>query len=483
MMDTNNIAVIDLTTVERISYDREEDRAAFSRSRAYRQLYKKQVHKLKQNDANCCMLNGRDCGDLSEDVCDRIGFYLWRNSHLKNISLNYGNGLSAKKMKKLFSRIVDQHKQNELNDDIRKVGVLEEKLNVGDASLTDHVLGYLSITPFTQLLHVNVSHNSFGTNGLDVLVKAIAGAPVKELRMQSCGLHDLSPLIVGARNLKELKVLDLSSNSLESTAANASALMVLFDGGYPRQRELNLNGCCIDSELIKKSAPALLSNRKLWYLLLNGNSLGDMGASALFKVICDSTSFENILGSNHTILKIPTMDDQTMSPASGNALQRLSMINFNFHGKQEKGRAACRKLFSLLADYDNIIDPSIFLRFDIGLVPLIFFKLLDRTSYPLGASEVLTAIYKILRCKLFRERLELSSKAEATRIKNEQLEAANATLLEENKRLKEQVVSLMAQNRSDTRTNYFEVEQIVGSVAERSIAERVKMRAKRRKHE
>jgi hypothetical protein len=159
------------------------------------------------------------------------------------------------------------------------------------------------------------------------------------------------------------------------------------------------------------------------------------------------------------------------------------MINFNFHGKQEKGRAACRKLFSLLADYDNIIDPSIFLRFDIGLVPLIFFKLLDRTSYPLGASEVLTAIYKILRCKLFRERLELSSKAEATRIKNEQLEAANATLLEENKRLKEQVVSLMAQNRSDTRTNYFEVEQIVGSVAERSIAERVKMRAKRRKHE
>ena len=86
MMDTNDTVVIDLTTVEKISYDREEDKAAFSRSRAYRQLYKKQVHKLKQNDANCCMLNGRDCGDLSEDVCDRIGYYLWKNSHLKNIS-------------------------------------------------------------------------------------------------------------------------------------------------------------------------------------------------------------------------------------------------------------------------------------------------------------------------------------------------------------------------------------------------------------
>lgn len=87
-----------------------------------------------------------------------------------------------------------------------------------------------------------------------------------------------------------------------------------------------------------------------------------------------------------------------------------------------------------------------------------------------------------LKCKLFRQRLEVSSKVEATRIKNEQLEAANATLLDENRRLKEQITSLMAQNRTESRTNYFEVEQKVGSVAERSIAERVKIRAKRRKH-
>ena len=389
-------------------------------------------------------------------------------------------------MKKLFSRIIDQHKQNEINDYVRKDGVLEKFLNVGDTSLTGLVMDYVAVTPFTQLLHVNVSHNSFGTNGLDVLVKAIAGAPVKELRMERCGLHDLSPLIEGARNLKEMKVLNLSSNGLESTAANARALMVLFDGGYPRQRELSLARCGIDSELIENSAPALRSNRTLRYLQLHGNSLGDRGASALFKAICDSTSYENILRSNHIILKMSVAGDPTMSSSSREALERLMMVNFNgYQRSQEKSHAACRKLFSLLADYDNIIDPSMFLHFEIGLVPLIFFKLLDRpyACYPLGASEVLTAIYKILRCKLFRERLELSSKAEATRIKNEQLEAANATLLEENKRLKEQVVSLMAQNRSDTRTNYFEVEQIVGSVAERSIAERVKMRAKRRKHE
>jgi Leucine-rich repeat (LRR) protein len=479
-MDTTNDTVIDLTIVEQISYDREEDRAAFTRSRAYRQLYKKQVHKLKQNDPNCCMLNGRDCGDLSEDVCDRIGFYLWKNSHLKGISLNYGNGLSAEKIRKLFSRIVAQHKQNELNDDIRKDGILEEKLNVGDTSLTGHVMGYLAITPFNKLLHVNVSYNSFGTNGLDVLVKAIAGAPVKELHIKRCGLHDLSPLIVGARNLKELKVLDLSSNSLESTVANASALMVLFDGGYPRLRKLYLEGSGIDSELIKNSAPALSSNTKLRYLALHQNSLGDRGASALIKVICDSTSFKNILRSNHTILKIPTMGDQTMSSLSEIALQRLMMINLlNDYNKQGKSQAACQKLYRLLAYYDSI-DPSIFLHFEIGLVPLIFFKLQDRSSF-LVVSEVLTAIYKILKCKLFRERLEVSSKAEVTRIKNEQLEAANATLLEENRRLKEQIASLMAQNRTDSGTNYFEIEQIVGS-AERSIAERVKMRAKRRKH-
>jgi len=227
----NNIPLIDLTTAQKIRFDSEEDKAAFGINRSYRDLYKKQVYKLKQNDANFCMLSVSEI--LSEDICDRIGLYLWRNSHIKNITLT-GCGLSDDMMEKLFSRIVDQHEQNESNDYLKKHDVLEKILNVGDTSLMGRVMGYLALTPFTKLVHVNLSYNSFiGTNGLDVLVKAIAGAPVRELHLNNCGLDDLSPLIMGARELKELALLSLNDNSLYSTAENAQALSVLFDGGYP----------------------------------------------------------------------------------------------------------------------------------------------------------------------------------------------------------------------------------------------------------
>ena len=439
----NNIPLIDLTVQkQKIRFDAVEDKAAFGGCRSYRSLFKNQVYKVKQNDPNFCMLSTSEYGNLSEDVCDRIGFYLWRNSHMKNISLQRC-GLSEEKMKKLFSRLVDQHEQNESNSYLEKHDVLEKIFNVGDTSLTCHVMSYLALTPFARLLHVDLSYNTFGTKGLDVLVKAIAGSPVTELHLGSCELHDLSPLILGGRKLKQLKKLDLRSNMLDSTAENAMSLSVLFDGGFPRQRELCLEQCGIDSELIEKSAPALSSNRKLKYLHLYDNPLGDKGIAALIAVICDSTSFEKILTSNHTIWKLMVGDSQSFHNESAlqKRLQRLSFINFVGRRPPETGEAACRKLFAILASDDDI-DPSMFLHFDIGLAPLIFFKLMVSPYHHTESKEWLTAIYKILKCKLFRQRLELSSKAERlqinhdslkkreeeTRMKNEQLESDNAAL-------------------------------------------------------
>eukprot|EP00984_Skeletonema_dohrnii_P019320 scaffold9199_cov178-Skeletonema_dohrnii-CCMP3373.AAC.6 len=488
--DNNNIPLVDLTTSEKIRFVSEEDKAAFGINRSYRDLYKKQVYKLKQNDANFCMLSVSEI--LSEDICDRIGLYLWRNSHIKNITLTRC-GLCEEKIETLFSRIVDQHEQNESNDYLKKHDILEKILNVGDTSLTGHVMGYLALTPFTKLFHVDLSGNFVGTDGLDVLVKAIAGAPVKRLHLNNCGLDDLSSLIMGAQELKELKNLQLENNNLYSTAENAQALSVLFDGGYPLLRQLFLEDCGIDSELIETSAPALLSNKILWQCHLVNNPIGDRGVEAFIKAVCDSTSFEKILTSNHTLGKIILGGDRITVPEK--KLQRLSMINYfrrldfvesSAIRTQIINRVACKKLFTLLSDHEDI-DPSMFLYYDIGIVPLIFSKLLDRPCYPLETKELLTALYKILKCKVFQKKLSqakklqlnrdaLRKKEEETRMKNEQLEADNAALSEENRRLKEQMASLMAQNSTDSKTNYLEAEQNVGS-----IAERVKTRAKRRK--
>ncbi|KAL7493683.1 hypothetical protein ACHAWT_010565 [Skeletonema menzelii] len=295
-------------------------------------------------------------------------------------------------------------------------------------------------------------------------------------------------MVLGGRKLKNLKLLYLDSNHFHSTPANAKALSVLFDGGHPRQRELSLKGCGIDSELIEKSAPALSSNRKMKCLRLFENPLGDRGTAALIAAICDSTSFEKMLASNHTIAKVMVDHDQVHGLSVLEKMLRLLLwINLtNQFRSTLRGRSeiACRKLFTIVA-YDVNIDPSMFLHFDIGLAPQIFFKIQD-VSHPQEEKENLTAIYKILKCKEFHARLKLSSqtsrlqidhdvlrkKEEETRMKNEQLAADNAALSEENRILKEQIALLMAQNGMGACT-------MANSVG--SIAERVKTRAKRRK--
>ncbi len=474
--------VVDLTTSDQeIRFDTEEDEAAFGSSRSYRDLFKEQVYKLKQNYAYFCYLKVHM--NMSEDVCDRIGFYLWRNSYIRNVTLS-SCCLCEEKMKRLFSRIVDQHEQNESNDYLKRHDILERMFNVGDTSLTGRVMGYLSINPFSTLLHVDLTDNNFGTNGLDVLVKAIAGAPVRELHLRRCGVNDLSPFITGGRNLKELRLLDLNYNCLDSTMANSRALSVIFDDGHPRPRVLSLRDCGINSELMKMAAPALSSNRTLQYLHLFENPLEDRGIEALIKVYCDWTSFDKILSSNHTILKVSVggSDSRLERSASEGMLRELSLINLLGHGKEERSLVACRKFFTLLS-YRDDVDPSTFGYFDIGIAPLIFFRLLNRSSHE--ELRILTAAYKILKCKSFRERLKLRidhdvlrKTEEEVRMKNEQLEADNAALLEENRRLKEQIALLMGQNGTGagSQVNYSEAEQNVGS-----IAERVKMRAKRRK--
>ncbi len=120
------------------------------------------------------------------------------------------------------------------------------------------------------------------------------------------------------------------------------------------------------------------------------------------------------------------------------------------------------------------------LHFDIGLAPLIFFKLMV-SQY---VSPCIKGSAKILKCKLFRQRIELSSQVkwlqinqdalkkreEETRMKNEQLESDNAALSEEVRNLKEQIamLKLKAQGLTDLETNNSEAEQTDGLIKERS---------------
>ena len=497
-MANGDMELIDLTAEQVTYFDSYEDEAAFMKDWQATKLYREQVFKLKQNDANYRMLSVKYCdvrGYLCLDVCERIGFYLARNSYIMNITLcrcylNDGH------LEKLFSMTLDQRQQNDTIHHIKKHDIFDTILNV--ASLSENVMDYLAFNPLSKLVHVDLSQNDFGTYGLDLLVKALSGTPLRTLDLSSCGLYDLSPLILGGRQLKQLKQFHLGNNDFQSTEENGIALSVLFDGGYPHLKELYLEECGIDSDLIEIAAPSLSSNHSLSVILLVNNQFGDEGIQELILAICNPQSFGTILASNHTLRKVVVgYRYENSVPESKRKFQRLMHINSLLlwrkgdpaHSKSKRmhynDEAACRKLFYLLAVEDEDIDPSIVFHYDVCLLPLLFHKLscmLQNSSHPFGFGvlQELTVIYKVLRCKAFHEKLqikinhnELRRKEEETRMRNEQLEADNATLLDENRKLKEQIASMMTQNSAG-----IEIEQ-----NDESIAGRVKRRAKRRKVE
>lgn len=203
---TNNF--IDLTVNHGPSggaYSDDEDEAAFGIDHRLFRFYKHKIWKLKNNDPNFCLLQLSNCELLTDEVWSRIGVYLWSSKHMKNLSL-VNCDLTDSKMKNLFGKIAQQ---NETNDYLLKNDVLG-KLGVNESTLVGSIVE--SLTSFQHLLNVNISRNNVGTDGLDVLVKSLAGCPIENHEIISCGLEGILPL-KGLRKCMRLKTLDISGNS------------------------------------------------------------------------------------------------------------------------------------------------------------------------------------------------------------------------------------------------------------------------------
>ena len=165
----------------------------------------------------------------------------------------------------------------------------------------DGIIESVTYSPFSNLFNVDVSNNNFGTNGLDVMVKALTGSPIESLNINRCGLKGFNPLI-GLRKCRILKKLSLSGNSIG--ADDFDTISVLMDNEYPKLRELDLVSCGIEDDLAELISPVLSKNRSLRYFYLNNNVFGETGVLALLKAVHDTSSFEKTLSSNHTIWKI-----------------------------------------------------------------------------------------------------------------------------------------------------------------------------------
>lgn len=407
------------------TFSDDEDEIAFgsddedgSQGRALKRLYKHSIWRLKHNDPNFGILN-ISCF-VSERMAMRIGIYLWQNKHVKNLNLSYC-GLDDNEMHHLFGKIALQNKTNAYLLEVDILG----KLMANERSLVRNVLE--RVTSFTRLVEVDVSFNKFGMNGLDVLVQSLAGSQIKELNISCCRLDGISPL-TGTRLCKRLKQLNMSGNTL--ILEDVKTVSMLLDNGYPNLRQLDLCKCGITDEFVEAVSPALSKNKSLKYLsLLNHNhntgdkiggilnNIGPRGVAALFKAICDCSSFKNILASNHTVWKIMFEGSDSLW-----SVIKHNWIYYNINSDS----IAWMKYIDLFFETDGSMDMSPFMDVSINLLPNVLSKYLG-----------LSASYKLWSCKIFRERISMASQVN-------HLQAANDQLQDENDALKEQIANLLA---------------------------------------
>mmetsp|Transcript_11895 Transcript_11895/g.22004 ORF Transcript_11895/g.22004 Transcript_11895/m.22004 type:complete len:487 (-) Transcript_11895:112-1572(-) len=467
---------VDLTVKRGPSaFSDDEDGVAFGIDRSSRKLYKHKIWRLKQNDPNFGLLDLRGT-EVSGEICARIGIYLWQSKHIKNVLLQ-SCGLTGSKMEYFFGKIAGQ---NEANDFVLKEDILG-KLVANEKSLVNGIIE--SVASFPNLFNVNVSVNIFGTHGLDVLVKALAGSPIETLDISCCGLEGIDPL-KGLRKCRRLKKIDISGNSVG--VDDVSTVSMLLDNGYPRLRQLDLQSCGIGDDLIEIISPVLTKNTSLRYLIMHNlragerNNIGKRGFAALSKAVHDSSSFEKTLASNHTVFKINVegnFDSCLFSVCLPNYLANYT--------ERDRYCIAWKKHINHLIDNEGA-DMSPFMNLDIKLIPQLLARI-KRRSFVEYDKIVLNAFYKIWACKMFRERIEIASRMDNLQAKNEclnakveelesvhaidtkrneQMEDDNSKLVAENESLQGQIAKLIARN-ATPRSKNNKPEMGTGSIAER----------------
>lgn len=259
-----------------------------------------------------------------------------------------------------------------------------------------------------------------------------------------------------------MKKLNISGNTLR--LHDVKTVSMLLDNEYPNVRQLELRKCGITDEFVEAMSPALSKNKSLRYLGMHNNYKGEIpniigprGVAALSKAICDCSSFNSILASNHTVWKI-TMEgmDSLWSIIKHNGVFR------EIHPK----RAAWTKYIEHYVKTEGSVDMSPFMDVSINLLPIVLSELRgwDRCDQECIA---LNACYKLWSCKMFRERISMASQVDHLQAANDQLQVTNNQLQDENVALKEQIAKLLAANGKPNSTKNANLTFVSASIGER----------------
>ena len=253
----------------------------------------RRILRVKRNDAAVTSLRLNNV-QYSDEAWGRLGDIVGQSELLDELNISHGDpdvvGLCAGLRNNRCLRRLDF-----LGVDLRKelrslVPFIKGNPHLCDIALAACNLGPASINILSEAIsdcsleRLNLRCNYLGAVDLDVLIQALSRSKkLTQLRLSCCGIG----------------------------LSGCTALTTLLRDRMSNLMELRLNVNSIDDDCTVLLAGALLKNTKLKELALNGNidlngkdAITAPGWLAMLNLVCDTSSIDSVLGSNHTLCRL-----------------------------------------------------------------------------------------------------------------------------------------------------------------------------------
>jgi hypothetical protein len=293
------------------------------------EIFERDLPRARRNDPDVHALwaSGWWIADMTAEDWEQLGRDINDNTHLLTMKFSDVT-LDDHKISSLFRRLTRGNNIQSLELDYNHFGAD----------------GVQSMAPFLQsaskLTSLDVSNNNIGSDGFNLLWRAVRDSPIGRLDCMDCGIDFIE--IDDDHIPNNLYWLNLVNNNIN--ADGYIELSKLLNGSNSTLKDLRLgsdyNHDNVDDECLGILANALQNNKSLDSLELSGNGITTEGKKILTKLLNDMSSIKATLQSNHTLRFVRYNASSVDNPETENLIGAALRVNqMNYFKPAAAGRA------------------------------------------------------------------------------------------------------------------------------------------------
>ena len=269
--------------------DSDEERSASSDEEDDMTLSETILRRVHRNDPIVTTLNASSGvlerhSIMTDENWEELGRAISNNTYLGCLFL-FDGSLNDQKMISLFRGLTR-------SSSINYIHLQENGLSAA---------GVRSMVPFLEnannLKYLDLANNDIQSDGFNELFRVLRNSPIERLRCVGCRIKSIE---IDTEHIpKHLKWLHLQDNFINADGCHE--LAKLLQGGDSTLKDLYLSDNTIDDEGVAILVAALQNNTSLTALSLRGNDAISKQGKVSLRLVCNISSIESTLQSNHTL--------------------------------------------------------------------------------------------------------------------------------------------------------------------------------------